>query len=195
MKFYLCNIIDTEYRGSHTAADHESGSPMYDLTDTYPDDIYSLNGAYYYGDGLSYDRIAISIIRAAKGKPNYKVRIYRAVPNVLTHQEKITKYENEKKYILKYGKLPKTADFSDMHRSEYYDYADNEIQKLKQHYETSLQKIMINSGDWVTITHRYAKEHGLANLKNYKIISKIVPAKHLYTTGDSIHEWGYDPNV
>jgi len=53
----------------------------------------------------------------------------------------------------------------------------------------------INPGDWVTISHRYAKEHGEGPLKgDYKILSKVVPAKHIYTSGDSIHEWGYHPD-
>lgn len=47
----------------------------------------------------------------------------------------------------------------------------------------------------VTINRRYAVPHGQGNLRNkYKILSKVVPAKHLFTTGDSIHEWGYDPS-
>ena len=53
----------------------------------------------------------------------------------------------------------------------------------------------INSGDWVTINKRYAIQHGESTLYgNYKILTKVVPAKHLYTDGNSIHEWGYDPS-
>ncbi len=53
----------------------------------------------------------------------------------------------------------------------------------------------INSGDWVTINRRYAIQHGESNLNGqYTIITKTVPAKHLYTDGNSIHEWGYDPS-
>lgn len=49
-------------------------------------------------------------------------------------------------------------------------------------------------GDWVTINRSYAIQHGESVLDgDYKIISKVVPAKHLYTHADSIHEWGYDP--
>ena len=52
----------------------------------------------------------------------------------------------------------------------------------------------INSKDWVTTSKLYAKEHGESNLPNgYKIIEKKVTAKELYTDGNSIHEWGYNP--
>ena len=55
---------------------------------------------------------------------------------------------------------------------------------------TSLQ---INNGDWVTLSKQYAKEHGYSHLdNNYKILSKKVPARKLFTNGDSIHEFGYD---
>jgi hypothetical protein len=52
----------------------------------------------------------------------------------------------------------------------------------------------INPGDWVTPTRDYAVQHGESNLQGqYRLISKKVPAKHLWTDGNSIHEWGYDP--
>jgi hypothetical protein len=53
----------------------------------------------------------------------------------------------------------------------------------------------INKGDWVTLSKDYAKTHGESVLdKNYKILSKKVKAKELYTNADSIHEFGYHPN-
>lgn len=52
----------------------------------------------------------------------------------------------------------------------------------------------INPGDWVTPSSLYAREHGRSNLNNnFKIRSKMVRAKHLFTQGDSINEWGYHP--
>lgn len=52
----------------------------------------------------------------------------------------------------------------------------------------------INAGDWVTINKNYAREHGESTLGGeYKILSKIVNANKLYTDGNSIHEWGYNP--
>jgi len=54
----------------------------------------------------------------------------------------------------------------------------------------------INRGDWVAITKEYAKHHGDSVLRgDYKIITKKVKARDIYTNGDSIQEWGYDPAV
>ena len=55
-------------------------------------------------------------------------------------------------------------------------------------------KAKIVPGDWVTIDRRYAKDHGESALNGkYKIIQKTVQARELFTNGDSIFEWGYDP--
>jgi hypothetical protein len=52
----------------------------------------------------------------------------------------------------------------------------------------------INSGDWVTVNKNYAVTHGESALQgNYKIVEQKVKAKDIFTNGDSIHEWGYDP--
>jgi hypothetical protein len=52
----------------------------------------------------------------------------------------------------------------------------------------------ISPGDWVTINKQYAKQHGESTLGgNYKIVSAVVPARHIFNDGNSIHEWGYDP--
>lgn len=53
---------------------------------------------------------------------------------------------------------------------------------------------LINPGDWVTISRSYAKDHGESALKgDYKIVSKKVHAGDIYTDGNSLSEWGYDP--
>ena len=53
---------------------------------------------------------------------------------------------------------------------------------------------LINSGDWVTVNKAYAKDHGDRQFDgNYKILSQKVKASDLFTNGDSIHEFGYDP--
>ena len=55
-------------------------------------------------------------------------------------------------------------------------------------------KKALNVGDWVTLDRQYAKEHGEGALNNdYKIVKKTVKARDLYTNGDSIYEFGYDP--
>jgi hypothetical protein len=51
----------------------------------------------------------------------------------------------------------------------------------------------IYTGDWVTPNLDYAKQHGLYFDDGYHIIEKTVPAKHIWTNADSIHEFGYDP--
>jgi hypothetical protein len=50
----------------------------------------------------------------------------------------------------------------------------------------------INPGDWVTPNMDYATEHGL-RFDSHHILEKRVPARHIYTNADSIHEFGYDP--
>lgn len=52
----------------------------------------------------------------------------------------------------------------------------------------------INKGDWITTDRQYAKEHGQGALgDDYKIIKKTVKARDIFTNGDSIYEFGYDP--
>lgn len=55
-------------------------------------------------------------------------------------------------------------------------------------------KVTIQPGDWVTTVKKYAQEHGEGALNGeYKVISKVVKAKDIYTSGDSWLEWGYQP--
>ena len=55
---------------------------------------------------------------------------------------------------------------------------------------------MIKKGDWVTPTKEYARDHGEGALNgDYKIASKRVKAKEVFTDGNSIHEWGYHPSL
>jgi len=54
----------------------------------------------------------------------------------------------------------------------------------------------INPGDWVTISRQYAKDHGEQALNGKYVIAKsMVPAKELFTNGDSFHEWGWHPEL
>lgn len=55
----------------------------------------------------------------------------------------------------------------------------------------------INAGDWVTVNKNYAKYHGGSWVDNgeYDIVSKKVKASDIYTDGNSIHEFGYDPTT
>lgn len=181
-----------DYRGSHQAPSKANeDSPMYDLTQTYGEDIYTNNALRYFGHQL-YDAYTINLIQSVRNKPNARVKIYRAVPKVITNQEKINDYEKQKAYILKTGRLPAHVDnFSN--KSEYYEYLDDEIQKLKS-LSDEPDKVKINDGDWVTINPAYAREHGQSNLNNnYRVLTKTVYAKNLYNEGD-INEWGYSEN-
>ena len=55
-------------------------------------------------------------------------------------------------------------------------------------------KAVISPGDWVTTVRNYAKGHGESTLHGeYKIVSKTVHARDIYTSGDSWAEWGYHP--
>jgi hypothetical protein len=192
----ILNEQEDSYRGHHTAPTKENGAPLHDLSSIYPDDFYTLpltTVARYYGTGEpSLDQQTISILQQAHNKPNQQIKIYRAVPKVLTTNEKIADYSKQKAYILKYGKVPPQVNTS-LDKSKYYERLDQEIEKL-QKLPASEAAIGINQGDWVTINKAYAKEHGQSNLRNsYRILSKVVPAKSLYTNGDSIHEFGYAP--
>ena len=57
----------------------------------------------------------------------------------------------------------------------------------------SVKETKLRNGDWVTINEDYARQHGEAHIKGpYKIIKDTVPAKYVFTNGDSLHEQGYD---
>jgi hypothetical protein len=140
--FYkLHEELDQEYRGTHTAPTRNGdNAPIYDLTQIYPDDIYTPKAAIYYGDeaGSLHDQQVIRLFMTLRGDPEAKVKIYRAVPN------------NE--------------------------------------------SMVINTGDWVTISKKYAKRHGESTLRgDYKVEELTVPAKTLYTDANSLYEFGYDP--
>lgn len=72
---------DLSYRGSHVAPDAEYGAPLYDVTDMIPEDIYGSKGIQYYGIGdPTIDKETFDVLRAARGKPDMEVPIFRAVP-------------------------------------------------------------------------------------------------------------------
>jgi len=185
---------DENYRGNHSAPDR-TDDPVYNLTTTYPD-IYTSPEAYRfygYGSNETLDRLAVSIYRSIKDKPNLKIRVYRAVPMVLTSQEKLEDIEKQKKYILKTGKIPAHVKyFTD--KSKYYDYLCNEEERIKKKMTSEESEVKINPGDWVTPIRDYAVTHGKTEFDRYRILSKVVPVKDLYTDGNSIFEWGYDPS-
>lgn len=199
------NCVKEDYRMEHTAPDKESGDPLHDLSNVYPEDLYSSNGAKYYGDGNSYDGLTVSIIRQYKGKPNAMVTIYRAIPDFNKEtKKKIKALTDILKYKAKFGFAPQKNqiiwDLQDKYPIEKYSYDEQQkliyqdIEKQLEELKKNLsKKVEINPGDWVGITKQYAIDHGKSHVDDYMIISKKVKAKDVYTNGDSIHEWGYSP--
>jgi len=181
-----------EYKEGHEAPTNDE-TPLHDLSGAYHSDIYGSDAHRLYGTHEGFDHESISKLQSAKGRPNAPIKVYRAVPKILSNSEKIEEYENHKKYILKNGKVPPSVKTS-KNRSDYFDEISSKIDHLKSLPEEAHEKMKINPGDWVTGSLSYAKDHGRNNLKNsYRILSKTVPAKHLFTDGNSVHEWGYDP--
>ena len=126
-----------------------------------------------------------------RGKPESKVTVYRAVPFEKTRDEQIAGLERDMADYMRRKKIP--ASYSG--EGNYYDWASAERQRLQSLPDGADKKpYPINAGDWVTTSKDYAKEHGLGALGgNFKIVKKTVPAGQLYTSGDSILEFGYDP--
>ena len=187
------------YRGSHTAPNRSFGAPLNDLTgggQMYPADVYSSKAAQLYGGGMPYDQKAFSIAQQYKDKPNALVTIYRAVPKDISNSEKLATLEKQMAAYMKRGTLPKDAEnFSN--GSKWYDAAYEKREQLrKMPDEPSNEVNKINAGDWVTLTREYAKDHGESALNGeYKIISQKVKAKDVFTNADSIHEFGYQPEI
>lgn len=186
--------IQDTYHGNHSAPEKEGNAPLHDLTHNgvYPSDVYSNMHQYRSGDSSDFE--SMSVIGYARNRPNRMVKIYRAVPDNLTAKDRAKKIEKKMKWMMDYHKIPSDADPADSWDTHY--------SKLKAQHEHELNNepkgerpIKINPGDWVSISKKYAMEHGRDNLNgNFKIISKTVPAKHLHTDGNSFAEWGYNPS-
>ena len=196
-----------DYKGSHMAPmKGDSSAPLHDLAQIYPDDIYSNKAAQYYGhygDGRDFE--AVRLMQAAKGRPNMPVTMYRAVPDATADVSKEIKALNKTiAYRDQFGFFPMKDDLSASFVSKYensglpYDeiqaktYQDM-LDKVESLSSTLKKPLPINNGDWVTLSKAYAKEHGEGALNGkYKIVSKKVPARKLFTDGNSIQEFGYD---
>jgi hypothetical protein len=189
ISFMPKNEEEFSYRGNHQAPDKDSGAPMHEMTrGIYPDDLYTLpfdTALQYYGDAdeSGYSRESLSAIRSAQGDPKAKIKIYRAVPKYVGETDPVKTKEVEDR-ISRYEKLARLNPTSDYFRKE----LDNALAERPQTIDS------INAGDWVTPSRTYAREHGEAALRGeYKILSKSVPASHLFTEGNSLSEFGYNP--
>lgn len=182
-----------DYQGEHSAPERDGNNSLDDLSDAYPEDIYSFDGARQYGHGDPYmDNNAILIISKYRGKPNSKLTVYRAVPHELTRDEQIAELTKDMARFMKRGNMPASSTFNNS--SAWYNDAYERKAKLSAMPDTNIEQLQINPGNWVTIIKRYAKEHGQAHLNNkFKIISKKVKAIELVTDANSIFEWGYSP--
>jgi hypothetical protein len=194
-----------DYIGDHEAPD-SSNIPIYDMTKEYPDDIYSSDAVRLYGDHSDEysDYFSINIINYVRNRPDKLIKIYRAVPDLSYETSKeIKNINNIVSYYLKYRFFPiKNKIVHDIENEigdNWVDYDERQKQILDKLYEkidelrVDVKKLKINAGDWVTINPDYAKVHGKANFKKYKILTKTVRDSTLFTYGDSIHEWGYNP--
>jgi hypothetical protein len=80
----VAGLLNTSYRGSHTAPGPDFGAPLYDLTgggQMYPADVYSSKAAQYYGTGYpKADKEAFALANKVRGNPDAEVTMYRAVP-------------------------------------------------------------------------------------------------------------------
>ena len=196
-----------DYHGEHQAPSTDD-APLHDITQTYPEDIYSSDAARMYGHYGDYrDQQAIGIIQSARNKPNKPIKIYRAVPDI-NHDlnTKLKPLLDIVNYHGQWNRFPMKNEIiyglQDKYSINNHSYDEqqklmlNDINNQIKNLQSQQQKpIGINAGDWVTIVRDYAKEHGQYNLGNkFKIISKTVPAKTLYSEGNDIFEWGYQPN-
>ena len=187
----ISELKEEDYRGEHSAPEpSKSTAPLHDLTQNFDEDLYSRDAVRLYGNNDPNDRFTMYIIQSARNKPNMQITVYRAVPKIITNNEKIRDYQKQLAYIMQHGKIPRGVD-NWSNRSEYYEWLSNEIEKLSAN-PVDESRVKINSGDWVTINPAYAKEHGVSHLNNkYRVVRKTVPAKSLWWDGGDINEWGY----
>lgn len=185
MKWYK---ISQDYIGEHSAPNRENGAPLYDITSNgiYPKDFYT-GRSHEYGDQSG-------LIVQYHNKPNANVKIYRAVPYSPGKDELLHKIESWKELWMSRHTIPADVpeQISKGEEHSYYDRLWDYEQEVRSRQEEEVQRIEINTGDWVSLNRSYAKEHGASNLNNqYRIISKTVKAKCLWTEGNGFEEWGY----
>jgi hypothetical protein len=132
---------ELDYRGQHTAPGAEHGAPMHEMDRMYPDDIYSPEGARYYGSGGEHaarDKAVQRLLVEVRGNPDAEVTVYRGVPEGTGGE--------------------------------------------------------IRSGDWVTPDRQYAEDHA-ARYGEGEIQEMTVRAGDLYTEGNSLYEFGWEPRA
>lgn len=99
---------EESYKGQHEAPMKDSGKPLHDLTDVYPEDFYSFEAPRLYGHGMDESRDAriIRQIQSFKGRPDRPVTIYRAVPKDTPRGTKINTGDwvtTDREYAVEHG--------------------------------------------------------------------------------------------
>ena len=100
--------VEQSYKGQHEAPMRDSGKPLHDLTDIYPEDFYSFEAPRLYGHGMDENRDAriIRQIQSFKGRPDRPVTIYRAVPKDTPKGTKINQGDwvtTDREYAMEHG--------------------------------------------------------------------------------------------
>jgi hypothetical protein len=114
--------------------------------------------------------------------------VYRAVP--AQSADKLALLEKQMREFMRRGRSPENSRLSG---SAWYSDAHEVAAALRA--APAEEILTINPGDWVTPVRAYAVEHGEATLEGaYRVISKKVRARDLWTDGNSIFEFGYDPS-
>ena len=76
------------------------------------------------------------------------------------------------------------------------DMKDNPEAKVTIYRAVPSDVSQINAGDWVTLSPSYAEQHNQSNLGGEgRVLSQEISAKDLWFNGDSINEFGYDPQT
>lgn len=184
-----------DYRGGHRATGDE-GAPAHNLTHNgiYPDDFYTGLWHHYISRHNVPEQESADIALSLKGRPNRPVKIYRAVPHTKSNAERAAILERQLALFMSRGLYPDNVDPE--RQDEWYRATKQEAERLRSEPGEPAARLKINPGDWVSISRAYAVEHGESEFGkgNYRVVSKTVRAKDIYTNGDSIAEWGYFPD-
>jgi hypothetical protein len=199
---HFAEAAGLSYQGQHAAPGRFENAPLHDLTQVFPSDIYTRPHNYGSMSPEHYESHAVA--SSVRGKPDAQVTVYRAVPKVHPDDAHarltsgIQEWQKDAAHIKQHGELPDRLSMLFKTPEEGHAYAKQRIAELsndlKSHQPMEPPKT-INPGDWVTLSRGYAKRHGEGRLNgNYRILSKRVPARHVYTDGNDLNEWGYSPH-
>lgn len=100
-------MADEDYRGQHSAPDIESGAPMHSMAGgIMPNDFYDRMHEYRLAHEPTEDE-AMGHIRRVKGRPDARVRIFRAIPKDSPRGTKINSGDwvtTVRRYALEHGR-------------------------------------------------------------------------------------------